>query len=105
VAILARSGKPLSNLIDQLPVFHMIKEKIRTPQPEHLIAQLAESCKGYHIDRTDGLRITKGDAWALVRPSGTEPLVRVMVESAVTESAKLFFQELMRYISPATNPE
>ena len=62
----------------------MIKEKIQTAHPDRLIEHLAESCKAYHIDRTDGLRITKGDAWALVRPSGTEPFVRIMVESAVT---------------------
>jgi phosphomannomutase/phosphoglucomutase len=99
VAILAQSGLPLSKLIDQLPVFHMIKEKIQTENPDHLIEHLAESCKGYKIDRTDGLRITKGDAWALVRPSGTEPLVRVMVESAVIDSARQFHKELMSYIS------
>ena len=105
VAILARSGLPLSKLIDQLPVFHMIKEKIRIAHPEHLIEVLAESCSKYHIDRTDGLRITKGDAWALVRPSGTEPLVRVMVESAEPDSARQFYQELMGYIGPAIKSE
>lgn len=105
VAILAGSDLPLSTLIDQLPVFHMIKEKIRVAHPEHLIELLAESCKTYHIDRTDGLRITKGDAWALVRQSGTEPLVRVMVESAVPDSARKFFQELMDYISPVLKHE
>jgi len=105
VAILARSGLPLSQLIDQLPVFHMIKEKIHATHPEHLIEQLAESCKGYHIDRTDGLRITKGNTWALVRPSGTEPLVRVMVESAAADSARQFYQELIGYISPFMKSE
>ncbi len=105
VAILAQSELPLSKLIDQLPVFHMIKEKIRISNPEQLIEQLAESCKGYPIDRTDGLRITKGNAWALVRPSGTEPLIRVMVESAVPDSARQFYQELMGYIMPAIKSE
>ncbi len=104
VAILAGSKLPLSKLIERLPVFHMIKEKIQVANPEKLIEHLAESCKGYTIDRTDGLRITKGDAWALVRPSGTEPLVRVMVESAVIDSARQFHKELMGYISVASGP-
>ncbi len=81
----------------------MIKEKIHTIHPDRLIEQLAESCRAYHIDRTDGLRITKGDAWALVRPSGTEPLVRIMVESAVPDSARQFYRELMDYISLVTS--
>jgi phosphomannomutase/phosphoglucomutase len=105
VAILARSDLPLSGLIDQLPVFHMIKEKIQTAQPERLIERLADSCKAYHIDRTDGLRITKGDAWALVRPSGTEPFVRISVESALADSARQFYQELMDYIRQVITSE
>lgn len=105
VAILAYSGLPLSKLIDQLPIFHMIKEKIQTTKSEHLIEKLADSCKGYHIDRTDGLRIIKGNAWALVRSSGTEPLVRVMVESAIQDSARQFYEELMGYISPVIKSE
>jgi phosphomannomutase / phosphoglucomutase len=98
VAILAGTGLPLSTLIDQLPVFHMIKEKYPTSHPEKVITKLAEACKMYHIDRTDGLRIAKGDTWALVRPSGTEPLIRVMVESAEIEHAREFYQELMGHI-------
>ncbi len=81
----------------------MIKEKIRTATPERLIEQLRKSCKGYQIDLTDGLRITKGDAWALIRPSGTEPLVRVMVESSEPDSARQFYQEIMEYIGPGNN--
>jgi len=105
VAILARSNLPLSRLIDQLPVFHMIKEKIHTAHPERLIEHLADSCKTYHIDRTDGLRITKGDTWALVRPSGTEPFVRISVESALADSARQFYHELMDYISQVIKSE
>ncbi len=105
VAILARSDLPLSGLIDQLPVFHMIKEKIQTAHPERVIDHLADSCKEYHIDRTDGLRITKGDAWALVRPSGTEPFLRISVESALADSARLFYHELMVYISQVIKSE
>jgi phosphoglucomutase len=42
------------------------------------------------IDRTDGLKLIFGDAWLLMRPSGTEPLVRIYSEAAKpTESKKL----------------
>lgn len=33
------------------------------------------------IDTIDGLRVDTGDGWFLVRPSGTEPLVRVTAEA------------------------
>jgi phosphomannomutase len=33
------------------------------------------------VNRTDGVRLEMQDAWVLVRPSGTEPVVRVTTES------------------------
>jgi phosphomannomutase/phosphoglucomutase len=105
VAILAGSGVPLSRLVERLPGFHTIKEKIRTSQAENIISHLSEVYKHYQTDRVDGLKITKGDAWALIRPSGTEPLVRVMAESASVPSAESFFKEVMAEVSSVLEPE
>jgi phosphomannomutase len=43
------------------------------------------------IDRTDGLQMTFDDgAWVLMRPSGTEPVVRIYSESStIAESQKI----------------
>ncbi|HVP94760.1 MAG TPA: phosphoglucosamine mutase [Methanoregulaceae archaeon] len=102
VTILAGSGKKLSEMVECLPKFHTIKEKIRTTRARELMGQLEKSCAGYRIDRTDGLKIVKGTTWALVRPSGTEPLVRITVESPEKDSATAFFNELMGTITPAS---
>ncbi|MEG0505785.1 MAG: hypothetical protein RR547_14140, partial [Raoultibacter sp.] len=38
------------------------------------------------VDRRDGVKfLLEGDAWVMMRPSGTEPLVRVYAEAATTE--------------------
>jgi phosphomannomutase len=29
----------------------------------------------------DGLRLESGDSWLLIRPSGTEPIIRISAES------------------------
>jgi phosphomannomutase/phosphoglucomutase len=36
----------------------------------------------------DGYRLDYGDAWVLVRPSGTEPVVRIYAESTDREHAE-----------------
>ena len=41
------------------------------------------------MNRTDGLRIEMGDSWVRVRPSGTEPVIRVTVESAGAADAEM----------------
>jgi len=99
VAILAGSGMKLSEMVDKLPKFHTIKEKIKTSKAGELMAQIEKSYAGWEVDRTDGLKLVNGTTWALIRPSGTEPLVRVMVESPEKTRAIAFFNELMEKIS------
>jgi len=98
VAILAGKQCPLSVLIDDLPKFAMIKGKLRADNPGALIAAIEERYSGESIDRTDGIRINRKDSWVLVRPSGTEPLVRVFVESPDAETARLFYEEILDLI-------
>jgi phosphoglucomutase len=61
--------------------------------PARLGADFAEFA-GRHVartDRTDGVQLTFDDgAWVLMRPSGTEPVVRIYTEAAtMAESQKL----------------
>ncbi|MCU0633066.1 MAG: phosphoglucosamine mutase [Methanolinea sp.] len=100
VALLAEASQPLSSLVDALPPFFMIKEKIRERDAPGLISRLKKAYAGESLDLTDGIRINREDSWALVRPSGTEPLVRVMVESASETRAKAFYDELIPHIKP-----
>jgi phosphomannomutase / phosphoglucomutase len=104
VAILAESKKTLSELVEGLPRFYTLKEKIKTGKAIPVVSHLAMVYREYQTDRVDGLKITKGDTWALVRPSGTEPLVRVMVESTALASAETFFREIMDHISSVLKP-
>ncbi|MBP7119943.1 MAG: phosphoglucosamine mutase [Methanolinea sp.] len=97
VALLASSSQPLSSLVDALPHFYMIKEKIREKDAAGLIERLKKAFSGESLDCTDGIRINREDSWALVRPSGTEPLVRVMVESAFEERATQFYDEIKHH--------
>ena len=41
------------------------------------------------VDRRDGVKfLLEGDAWVMMRPSGTEPLVRVYAEAATTDEVE-----------------
>ncbi len=51
------------------------------------------------INTLDGVRIALDDAWALVRPSGTEPLIRITVEGktkAVVERLYLHIEKIIK---------
>jgi phosphomannomutase/phosphoglucomutase len=63
--------------------------------------RLKKVLSGEHIDETDGLKINRGSTWALVRASGTEPLIRIIVESDDKTSAETFFGEIKRSLGEA----
>lgn len=41
------------------------------------------------MNKTDGLRLEPGEAWLLMRPSGTELVIRVTAESASAADAEM----------------
>lgn len=98
VHLLAQEGQPLSSLVARLPPHYTIQQKIRTRMPLEILRRIEKAYAGDALDFTDGIRIVRDDSWALVRASGTEPLVRVIVESSDRERAKRFYEELIRCI-------
>ena len=79
---LGSSGLTVSEMAQTLPDSHTAKTKVRcTPsQAETLVAELARAHPG--ADTTDGVRIKLGERrWVMVRPSGTEPIVRIYAEA------------------------
>ena len=76
--IMARSGKRISDLVAELPKYVLLKESIHTDIPwSKLSSMLKERFRSNRMDFTDGLKIFFPGGWILVRPSGTEPIIRV----------------------------
>ena len=46
----------------------------------------------------DGFRLEWKDSWSLVRPSGTEPLIRIIVESKSESKKELILEELKKIV-------
>lgn len=80
--LLADSGKALSELVSGLPESFTTKDKIPCSpgQSDRLIERLAREFPD--ADTTDGIKISTGPgSWVMIRPSGTEPVVRIYAES------------------------
>ena len=82
-----------SAVVDPYRGYHLLRDNISyetTAQRNTLLdraAAWAEAQAG-SVDTRDGYRVDFGDAWVLIRPSGTEPLVRVYAEAADHGRAK-----------------
>jgi len=98
VQVLKETGKPLSVLAAQLPTRYIIKDKIATKNGTGVLDAIKSNCSHDTIDETDGVKIFRENMWALVRASGTEPIVRFIIDSDTKERGIEFHTELKRYI-------
>lgn len=95
VAILASRKEKLSLLLEQLPKRSMIKDKISAVGGAAILEALKSAYSHGSIDETDGVKIFKGNSWALVRASGTEPLIRIIIDADNSEQGRTLKNEIM----------
>jgi phosphomannomutase len=84
------AGAPLSAVAERLPRYVMAKEKhpLGTGGWEAAAARLRAAFDGMAVDARDGLRFAGEDEWVHVRPSGTEPVMRLIAESRRPERTR-----------------
>ena len=84
---LSHSNKPLSKILATLPKFHQRKAKFECPDEikKKVMEEIERKSIG-KVERIDGVKIWADEStWVLLRPSGTEPLIRVFGESKYAE--------------------
>jgi phosphomannomutase len=83
LALLAARGTKVSAVVNSAPRYTIVKAKVPRPAGslEPAYAALARMVSGASQDRQDGLRLALADRWVHLRPSGTEPVVRIIAEA------------------------
>ena len=97
---MAQSGKDLGAIIDEMLAdigrlefarrgLSITDEQMARFRAETVPTYTADEIAGKRVldvDRRDGVKLLlEGDAWVMMRPSGTEPLVRIYAEAATTD--------------------
>ena len=102
LALMAESRESLSGLVSRLPQYYICKDKIEVaPDQIDLIMEKAEKLYGdRQLDKTDGLKIIGKKYWIHIRKSGTEPIIRVYVESNDQLQAEELCKETVRDLLP-----
>ncbi len=95
--IMAHTGKTVSQLAGEVPSYVLYKGKIPCPRvkQDRVLRELVDLEDG-KMDLTDGVKIFLPEGWVLVRPSGTEPLIRVYGEARGPKTAEKLAR---RYLS------
>ncbi|PYV66550.1 MAG: phosphoglucosamine mutase, partial [Acidobacteria bacterium] len=81
--LLAETGKTITELVNTLPRFAMIKEKLGCPSDKisTVLRMLRRDYAAFPMDLRDGVKVNLPDGWFLVRGSNTEPIIRVIAEA------------------------
>ena len=84
-----RKGDRCRSIVAELPKYVIVKDKLDRPDAslDAVYAALRSAFPGASVDVQDGLRLSWSDRWVHVRPSGTEPIVRVIAEAPTDREA------------------
>ena len=98
---MAETGKTISELVDEIPRYVMIK--IKLPCPAGAAEKVASAVRGAFAERegakfndADGLRVDLPEGWVCVRASNTEPIMRIIAEASDRSSTEALVSEVSK---------
>jgi phosphomannomutase len=94
LSLLARERKSVSELVAGAARYTIVKAKAaRGARLDAVYGVLKQSFPDADIDEQDGLRLAWPDRWLHVRPSGTEPIIRLIAEAPSGADAERLIEE------------
>ena len=94
LSLLARRGRSVSELVAAAPRYHIVKAKVqRGSDLESVYLALRRRFPDATADTQDGLRLAWPERWLHVRPSNTEPIIRLIAEAPSGAAAEQLVEE------------
>jgi phosphomannomutase len=98
--MLAERRRPLSEIVRGLPRHESVTARV--PCSGGRAVEILDALRREHpeaCDLSDGLRIEWDDAWAVIRPSNTEPIIRIFAEARTRGRAEEIAETFRRRIA------
>ncbi|MHA1881832.1 MAG: phosphoglucosamine mutase [Candidatus Thorarchaeota archaeon] len=110
--MIAKSMRTFENLISEVPAYPLLKAKLKVgsgkkePVMKALTEELPKALgEVVEVLTVDGLGISLKEGWVLVRPSGTEPVIRITCEapseeivSGILEDARKAVEQVIKTV-------
>ncbi len=106
--LMASTGRSFGDLISEIPVYPLLKGKVECPNEKksYVMEKLSKTLPKAFKDTkdvltVDGLGISLEQGWVLVRPSGTEPVIRITCEAPSQELVQVILETAMGTVEEA----
>jgi phosphomannomutase len=97
--LMAETGKPVSEIVaDTHRYVHSGEINSEVHDKDAVIAELRNRHTDGKVSDLDGIKVTYPDWWFNVRPSNTEPLLRLTLEAPTQEEMEAKRDELLAII-------
>lgn len=102
---LEQAGKTVSEILSDIPEYHMLRKSVAFSKkiPRSKLLGLARQLKKIvekdaAVDTRFGLRVSSPDSWVLIRESGTEPVIRITIESRNSSIASRIMKQTLALV-------
>ena len=97
--VISVENKPLSEIISLIdPYFRSGEINSRVDDVKGKLGEIENAFCDAKIDSLDGITVSFDDWWFNVRPSNTEPLLRLNVEASAPEQLKAKTEKILNII-------
>ncbi len=94
--LMVAARRPLSVLVDEMPRYEMIKDRLNLPKGRDAAdaaRRVARHFADERVSTADGVRVDLDDGWVHLRPSNTEPILRLIAEAETRSRARELIDE------------
>ncbi len=88
----------IDDMVSDFPKYHTLREGIVYSDRKQMEKRIERFVANYDAETMDGWRVDLGDAWFLIRFSGTEPKVRISVESEDERRAREIMDMILKEV-------
>lgn len=101
--LMADTGKSLSQLVDEIPHYTIVKTKFdcRREDANRAVEALKQHFTTEKVDTQDGIRIDWEKSWVHARPSNTEPIMRIIAEAPDESEANQRITQVQQIVDAA----
>jgi phosphomannomutase len=96
--LMAETGKTVSKLAGEITGYYMSKDKFAADksQAQQILKLAKKAFADAKLDTTDGCRFDFDDGWLHIRPSNTEPVVRVIAEATSKQAVRKYIDAVLK---------